>query len=161
MTVTKSFSVSYVPPTYNVKTVIYAVNPKALYAVVENIQIANVLSSAHTADVYWVDYSLKTQDSLKYNGDGSIYETYYTYEGAASHPIIIEGSIPKGSSLSVLSSPMHLNPKDMIILKPSSIGSDAAFSPTITVVEHFQDSTYNHIDIDLTTTNQQVTSLTY
>ena len=159
--ITKPLSISHDPSAYNVKAAIYAVNPYAVYAVVENIQVANAASISYNMDVYWVDYSLRTLEETKYYGDGSVFEHYYSYGGDALHPLIIGGLVPKGSSLSVISSPIYLKPKDIIYLKPSSSGSGSAFSPIVSVVEYFEDATYKHINVNLDTVTQQITDRIY
>ena len=157
----KQFSVSYEPSAYNEKVCIYAVNPNAKYAQVEQIQVANSTTSSLDMDVFWVDYSDVTVSSINYYGDGSIRQEYYTYGGSALNSILINGNIPKGASLSVLNSNLYLDPKDFIFLRPASSGSGTAFKPLVTVTEYFEDGTYLTTSVDLITTNNNLVASTY
>jgi len=157
----KQFSVSYEPSAYNEKVCIYAVNPNATYAQVEQIQVANSTTSSLDMDVFWVDYSDVTVTSIDYYGSGKIRQEYYTYAGSALNSILINGNIPKGASLSVLNSNLYLDPKDFIFLRPASSGSGTAFKPLVTVTEYFEDGTYVTTSVDLVTTNINLTASTY
>jgi len=157
----KQFSVSYEPSAYNEKVCIYAVNPNAKYAQVEQIQIANSTTSALDMDVYWVDYSDVTVSATVYFGDGKIKQEFYRYGGSALNSILINGAIPKGASLSVLNSNLYLDPKDFIFLRPASSGSGTAFKPLVTVTEYFEDNTYITTSVDLVTTNNTIVAKTY
>ena len=157
----KQFSVPYEPSAYNEKVCIYAVNPNAKYAQVEQIQVANSTTSSLDMDVFWVDYSDVTVSSINYYGDGSIRQEYYTYGGSALNSILINGNIPKGASLSVLNSNLYLDPKDFIFLRPASSGSGTAFKPLVTVTEYFEDGTYLTTSVDLITTNNNLVASTY
>tara|TARA_R110000744_G_scaffold270628_1_gene383808 strand:- start:286 stop:768 length:483 start_codon:yes stop_codon:yes gene_type:complete len=157
----KQFSVSYEPSAYNEKVCVYAVNPNAKYASVEQIQIANSTTSGFDMDVFWVDYSDVTVSSTNYYGDGSIRQEYYDYGGSALNSIIQNALVPKGSSLAVLNSPLYLDPKDFIFLRPASSGSGTAFKPLVTVTEYFEDGTYMSTSVDLVTTNTNLIAQTY
>tara|TARA_R110000851_G_scaffold289625_1_gene443764 strand:+ start:378 stop:860 length:483 start_codon:yes stop_codon:yes gene_type:complete len=157
----KQFSVSYEPSAYNEKVCVYAVNPNAKYAQVEQIQVANSTTSGFDIDVFWVDYSDVTVSATNYYGDGSIRQEYYDYGGIALNSIIQNGYVPKGASLSVLNSPLYLDPKDFIFLRPASSGSGTAFKPLITVTEYFEDGTYISTSVDLITTNTNLIAKTY
>jgi len=157
----KQFSVSYEPSAYNEKVCIYAVNPNAKYAQVEQIQVANSTTSSLDMDVFWVDYSDVTVSATDYFGSGKIRQEYYTYGGSALNSILINGNIPKGASLSVLNSNLYLDPKDFIFLRPASTGSGTAFKPLVTVTEYFEDGTYLTTSVDLITTNNNLVASTY
>ena len=157
----KQFSISYEPSAYNEKVCIYAVNPNAKYAQVEQIQIANSTTSALDMDIFWVDYSDVTVSATVYFGDGKIKQEYYSYGGSALNSILINGNIPRGASLSVLNSNLYLDPKDFIFLRPASSGSGTAFKPLITVTEYFEDGTYLTTSVDLITTNNNLIAKTY
>ena len=157
----KQFSISYEPSAYNEKVCIYAVNPNAKYAQVEQIQIANSTTSALDMDIFWVDYSDVTVSATVYFGDGKIKQEYYSYGGSALNSILINGNIPRGASLSVLNSNLYLDPKDFIFLRPASSGSGTAFKPLITVTEYFEDGTNITTSVDLLTTNNSLVAKTY
>ena len=157
----KQFSVSYEPSAYNEKVCVYAVNPLANYAVVEQIQIANSTTSGFDIDVFWVDYSDVTVSATTYYGNGNIIHTYYDYSGSALNSIIQNGLVPRGSSLAVLNSPMYLDPKDFIFLRPASSGSGTAFKPLITVTEYFEDGVSMTSSVDLKTTNTNLVARIY
>ena len=157
----KQFSISYEPSAYNEKVCIYAVNPNAKYAQVEQIQIANSTTSALDMDIFWVDYSDVTVSATVYFGDGKIKQEYYSYGGSALNSILINGNIPRGASLSVLNSNLYLDPKDFIFLRPASSGSGTAFKPLVTVTEYFEDGTYLTTSVDLITTNNNLIAKTY
>ena len=157
----KQFSISYEPSAYDEKVCIYAVNPNAKYAQVEQIQIANSTTSSLDMDVYWVDYSDVVAESIVYFGDGKIKQIYNSYGGSALNSILINGNIPKGASLSVLNSHLYLDPRDFIFLRPASSGSGTAFKPLVTVTEYFEDGTNITTSVDLLDTNNNLNAKTY
>ena len=157
----KNFTVSFEPSAYNVKTLAYAVNPNAQSAEVKAIQIANKSNNTHNVDVFWVEYKLKENDYAVYYGDGSTHQQYYTYPTSSVHTIIQNAEIPKGAALNVLSSPLYLEPKDFIYIRPSTSGSGDVFSPTVIVNEEFYDDTYTHIKVDLSIANNEILSRIY
>lgn len=157
----KSFTVSYEPSAYGEKVAIYAVNPNALYAEVETIQIANADSSPYEVDIFWVDESAKEISSQILWGDGSVLKSFYNYGGSGLNIIIKDAKIPKGTSLTVLKSSLYLDPKDFIFIRPAASGSDNAFKPLVVVTEHFEDTTYINTSVDLTSINNLLNLTTY
>ena len=157
----KQFSISYEPSAYDEKVCVYAVNPNAKYAQVEQIQVANSTTSALEMDVFWVDYSDVTVSSISYYGSGKIRQEYYNYGGSALNSIIQNALVPRGSSLAVLNNPLYLDPKDFIFLRPATSGSGTAFKPLVTVTEYFEDGTYISTSVDLITTNTNLIARTY
>jgi hypothetical protein len=159
----KQFSISFEPSAYNQKVCIYAVNPNAKYATVEQIQVANSSTSSLEMDVFWVDYSDATVSSTSRFGNGAIRQEFRNYGGSALNSVIIDATIPKGSALAVLNSNLYLDPKDFIFLRPATSGSDAgaAFKPTVSVTEYFEDANFVSTSVDLIQTNHELNQSKY
>ena len=158
---TKQFTISYEPSAYDQKVCIYAVNPSASYAQVEQIQIANSTTSALDMDVFWVDYTDATVSSISYYGSGAVRQKFRSYGGSALNSILINGNIPKGASLAVLNNNLYLEPKDFIFLRPASTGSGTAFKPMVVVTEYFEDTTFIKTTVDLDVANNELQNNKY
>ena len=158
---TSKFSITLEPSAYNVKTLAYAVHPYAESSEVLSIQIANKSNDSHNVDVFWVEYALKEVDYIEEHGDGDVLQTYYNYPPKSIHTIIQNAIIPKGSSLNVLSTSFYLKAKDFIYVRPSSVGSDTVFTPTVTVDESFPAGMVISDPVNLTDVTNEILAKTY
>ena len=132
-------TVSYAPSAY-VHALVYAVNPSAIYAQVNGIQIANTSTTTdYEVDVNWVDHSDRAVSSTVYHGDGVTVNYYrYDYTTSSMFDIINNGFIPAGASLSILDAPLTLQPNDFITVRPGD-GAINKLMAMVSILECYDD----------------------
>ena len=158
---TKNITISYDPSADGVIFPIYAVNPNAINAQVVGIQISNFNEAAVKCTIARIEYTSKYPNTTRYWGDGSIKYQNFSYDSDAYKVILSKVVIHAGTALSILDTTIYLKPKDVITLRPDTVGSGTSFRPTITVIESFADDADATTTVDLDLVHTQLLAGTY
>tara|TARA_R110000822_G_scaffold27764_3_gene82530 strand:- start:8570 stop:9052 length:483 start_codon:yes stop_codon:yes gene_type:complete len=158
---TKSLTISYTPSAVDQIFPIYAVNPNANSAVVKGLQVANFADSSMKCTIARIEYSSKYPNTTLYWGDGSIKNQTFYYDSSAYQVLLNKVVIYPNAALSILDHELYLKPRDVITLRPISVGSSTSFRPTITVIESYDDDADATTVVDLNMVFDQLLAGTY
>ncbi len=132
----KSFSLGKTIDTDDQATVIYYVNPDAVYAEISMFHMSNTSNQTHTATLSFRYSEKKVSNHFTFWGDGTTRkQEYFTYP---STKLLKEVTLHANAALSVTDRAVFANPKDFFTVLPTSVGAEENLDTIITVTEYYE-----------------------